>query len=310
LWKDARRNGRINLARFYFRRTLRIFPPFYAYLAVVAIGGVVGLWTIPASARWWPAVLFVGNVVNTNDWLVGHAWSLALEEQYYLAWPIALAYFIRRRGKVAGVQMGTKIVIGTLCLLPLVRVAVFAATRSGALVTGLMFDFVAAGSGMALLQETDFFERQRAALAVRFGRALPYTGLLALLLHLVFAGSHRWMFAVDVVFSTTAEAVLLAIFLGWATRHPEHWMGRVLNVRPLRIVGIASYSLYLYQQLFFEEAAPFHLPVPVGLALLCGCAALSYWLVEAPSLRFRIWAERWIWPPNRGANHQRSELAS
>jgi peptidoglycan/LPS O-acetylase OafA/YrhL len=109
------------------------------------------------------------------------------------------------------------------------------------------------------------------------------------------------MFAVDAALSTTVEAILLAIFLAWATRHPEHPIGRVLNIRPLRIVGIASYSLYLYQQLFFEEAAPFHWPVPVGLLALCGCAFLSYRLVEVPALRFRVWAEGIIWPVRREA---------
>lgn len=301
LWKDARRNGKVNLGKFYLRRTMRIFPPFYAYLAVVAIGGALGFLVIPHGARWWPAFFYVSNVVNTNDWLTGHSWSLALEEQYYLVWPIALAIFIRRRGAAKGIQIGARLVIAALILFPLIRIAAFGATRSGATVAGLMFDFVAAGSGMALLQETGQFETQRAFLAACVGRMMPYTGLMALSLHVIFAGTHRWMFAVDAALSTTAEAILLAMFIAWATRNPQHPIGRVLNFRPLRIIGIASYSLYLYQQLFFEPDAPFHWPVLAGLLALCACATTSYLLVEVPALRLRERIERLIWPPKKEA---------
>ena len=255
----------------------------------------MGIWAIPSGARWWPAFFYTSNVVNTNDWLTGHSWSLALEEQYYLVWPIALAFFVRKRGTAAGIRSGATMVIAALCFFPLVRVLAFGATRSGGVVAGLMFDFVAAGSGLALLQETGQFEKQRLALMERLAPLLPYSGLLALVLHLVFAGSHRWMYAVDAVISTTIEAILLAIFIAWATRHPEHPIGRVLNYRPLRIIGIASYSLYLYQQFFFEQDAPFHWPPVLGLLALSACAATSYFLVEAPALRLRIFLENRIW---------------
>ena len=66
LSKDATRRGEVQLRRFYLRRTLRIFPPYYAYLAVVAIGVAMFGWTMPSGARWWPALGYASNFFNTN----------------------------------------------------------------------------------------------------------------------------------------------------------------------------------------------------------------------------------------------------
>lgn len=78
------------LTTFYIRRTLRIFPIYYLYITVLVVLG------IGASREIWPWLY--GYAYNfllyfTNNWYSGyveHLWSLAIEEQFYLIWPIAL----------------------------------------------------------------------------------------------------------------------------------------------------------------------------------------------------------------------------
>jgi peptidoglycan/LPS O-acetylase OafA/YrhL len=290
LWRDAHRRGRIQLARFYLRRTLRIFPPYYSYLTIVAMGVVLLDWPTSADARWWPAITYLSNIANTNWSVTGHSWSLSVEEQFYLTWPVVLTLCIRGRGRDLGARRAFRMALMGLLLFPLVRVIVFAFSRNGVLTGAFIFDYVAAGSAIALFMETSTWKPGRRALAnVLESRTAPLLFLLALVLHAIFAGTTRWLFAIDMIAITPIEAVVLAIFVAWAVRNPQTLTGRALNMRALRIVGIGSYSLYLWQQLFFGPGAAFALtwPVPVKLASACACATASFFLIERPSLWLR-----------------------
>jgi len=177
-----------------------------------------------------------------------------------------------------------------MMLFPLVRVLVYWLTRDGILAETIIFDYVAAGSAMALFQTLGTSERGRRVLnAILKSGLTPLAAVLALALHFVFAAGMRWTFAIGILLSIPAEAILLAIFVAWAVRNPAHALGRVLNLRVMRIVGIGSYSLYLWQQMFFGSESPFSGRLPLLVRLLAAglCAAGSYFIVERPSLRLR-----------------------
>jgi peptidoglycan/LPS O-acetylase OafA/YrhL len=288
LVRDAKRSDTVHLGRFYLRRTLRIFPPFFAYLAIIAIIEGAGILPRPANAQWWPALTYTSNLFYTHDWLTAHSWTLAIEEQFYIIWPIVFTLCVWRRGTTRAVQLGAWLVVAAIVISPLARVLAFALTKNGSLTSGLTFDFVAAGSGLALLEEADMLRRpQRVLLAMRQSKLMPFVGVLVVLLHLVFSGAHHWMFAFDIIVVVPTEAVLLSLFIGWCIHNPNDVMGRVLNFRPLRVVAIGSYSLYLWQQMFLGPDAPVHWPLPIALLALCACSAASYWLIERPSVWIR-----------------------
>jgi peptidoglycan/LPS O-acetylase OafA/YrhL len=85
----------------------------------------------------------------------------------------------------------------------------------------------------------------------------------------------------------------IALLVDHCVRYPHHLVGRFLNARPVVAVGLMSYSLYLWQQLFLRDGVPaFQQPFPVNLALTFAAGFASYRLVERPSLRLRQAIER------------------
>ncbi|MBV8782143.1 MAG: acyltransferase, partial [Phycisphaerae bacterium] len=88
LLREEQKHGRIDLKMFYIRRGFRILPPAMTYLLVVAVLAIVGVST--ASGDLATSALFVRNFFSWGSTDTGHFWTLAIEEQFYLLWPLAL----------------------------------------------------------------------------------------------------------------------------------------------------------------------------------------------------------------------------
>lgn len=92
--EEHEQTGRVDLKAFYRRRVRRIIPPAALYLSLLTLLGPV-LHVLPASkAEIAAALLFCRNIFieqSPNGWYTGHFWSLSLEEQFYMVWPVLLA---------------------------------------------------------------------------------------------------------------------------------------------------------------------------------------------------------------------------
>jgi peptidoglycan/LPS O-acetylase OafA/YrhL len=275
LLDEINRTGTVSVRHFYLRRTLRIFPPFYAYIAVVALASALG-WLELRDHDIVAAVTYTTNYHHDRSWYLGHTWSLAVEEQFYLLWPFLLKY--------VGARRATGIALATIVAAPLLRIGLLIGAPSFRPGIGETFPTVADAIATGCL------------LACVRGRIDASPRLLRLL-----SGPASWLIpaaAVACAFvpSAKADALLgqtltnlgIAVAIEKLVRFPATPFGRLLNARPIVFVGALSYSLYLWQQPFLNRHAPLWLTAfPVNLALVAAAALVSYYLIERPALRLR-----------------------
>src|SRR3979409_474403 len=118
LLKDRGASLSAYLKRFYWRRSLRSFPLYYLYLLVI-LGAYLLLKIPPAFANQWPYLFTytynVRHILPNYDGsqLLIHLWSLSVEEQFYLIWPLLVFVFAARRFKT--------LLIGIVVAVPLLR---------------------------------------------------------------------------------------------------------------------------------------------------------------------------------------------
>jgi peptidoglycan/LPS O-acetylase OafA/YrhL len=275
---ERRKHGRVSLRGFYLRRAIRIFPAFYAWLAAVAILGACGLIDY-APRSWWAAATYVYSLLpRTDPRAVGQAWSLAVEEHFYLIWPALLGVLGPRRGAAA---------LGAYCVaaIPL-RLALwpYHPAPDAAFFTPTRLDTIAAGCLLGLL-----FHGPAAGPVVRRlrgrGDAAVAAGLgLLVFSHLILARSGKYQIGP----MPTVDAAAIALVVAGVVGDPRGRLLRLLEARPLVAVGVLSYSLYLGQT--FSNATNLS-RWPLGwwwnLPLTVAYAVASHRLVERPFLRLR-----------------------
>lgn len=276
LLREHAQTGTISLRAFFTRRVFRIFPAFFVFVGAMAILSALGAIDLPASDLVFAAT-YTMNFTTPESWWVGHLWSLAVEEQFYLLWPLAMMVVGKRRW------------VPTACiavvLAPLVRaIAPRVLGPIGDVADHgfpFVFDSLAVGCLLALLRPR--LEASPTYLAA-LRSPLFYPALLGVATAAVITA--RSPGASSIVASVMNVGVAMAIHR--CVRAPASATGRVLEARPMVWLGGLSYSLYLWQQLFCNRL--YHAwwtSFPVDLVLAFACAMASYYLVERPVLRWR-----------------------
>ncbi len=276
LLQEHEKTATIDLRQFYVRRAYRILPAALFFTVPVLVLYSHELHWYQAAA----ALLYLVNFDFSRPWFIGHLWSLAVEEQFYLLWPSVLKRWFRYR---------TSILLTVVAAAPLYSAACYAfKIHKGAYGTfPAVADNLAVGCLLALF----------ASRLPRVGRVPAFSMLLTVALIPQFA-------------AYTPVRTLFELFILWPVLHfciaglvlhVVQTPYKVLNLAPVVFLGRISYSLYLWQQLFFSSPHA----RPLGLALLgaLGCACLSYFLVEQPMLRLRDAKPRVIHPAHTSLAH-------
>ncbi len=295
LLQEDKANGAISLRRFYLRRLFRIFPPFYVYLATVIILSVWG--AVPQERRnLISAATYTWNYMShAPSWLLGHTWSLSLEEQFYLVWPPCLV--------LLGKQKSRYLAVACIVFSPLSRLATYVLAPSLRGMVPVMLhtrlDTIMFGCAIALFWGEPRFH---AAIA-KFLRAdvacfSTLYILVAPTLSQLFQARYDWFIGYPL------RGLLISIVMLYVVCKPASRMGHALNLGPVRHLGVISYSLYLWQQMF---TAGHSWPFPIAFLALFTCAEGSYWLVERPSLRMRDWIEARVPALRRRSNADQKE---
>ena len=285
LLEELESSGRISLRRFYLRRTLRIFPAFYTYVAIIALLNIRGLFHIP-SAEFLLASTYTINYQQWgpgSSWELGHVWSLCVEEQFYLIWPLLLVILGRKKA------LASMFII--VLIVPLIRYGTWRYFPSHYSQTKYEFqgvcDALATGCLLAGLQP--WLDRRIEVSKLLQSPLVFLCPLIALVVSAHSVGKPRFVSLIGL----PVTHLTLALYLYRAIRFPHKGECRLLNTKPLVFIGVLSYSLYLWQEPFTNRLSKSLLcafPVNVSLAF---CAALaSYVLVERPALAFRKKLER------------------
>ena len=284
LLEERDRFGRIDLGAFYVRRALRLLPALAALL--VAIAGTVVVGAVSSSilddVGW--VVLYLGNwpaALGEELGPLSHLWSLALEEQFYVAWPLAMLALLRW---VHGARRRIAVVGGIALTIAVVRSALYVAdVVSGSHAyfgSDLRADGLLLGCTLGLAHHAGLLERAAGALQRLVLPAALLLVAVALFPTEPFEGIGPLLFLpVDLAAAVVIGAVVTRPGAAWAA--PLRW-------EPAVRLGVLSYAFYLW-----------HVPVMklidltqwqqlvVGLPLTLLAAIVSRRLVELPALRLK-----------------------
>jgi peptidoglycan/LPS O-acetylase OafA/YrhL len=240
-----------HLGRFYIRRAFRILPPAVLYLAAA---GLLGLASRPEILH---CLLIVRNYIGAGTGFTAHFWSLSLEEQFYLVWPLLLL-LSGKRGQAVALAGIAAVCVWRYYAWWYIGLSYMHTDQR---CDGLLWGCVAA----YCLREGK----------LKIGR-LPAVAALT-------AGAFLW--SVPLFFPLTP--MLLAVGVLGTVQQPEWGFSRFLESKALVWVGQRSYGIYLWQQLFLF--APWRIPMVARLALVFLVPAILYRYFETP---LRLWGRR------------------
>lgn len=294
--KDHR--GRISLKHFYVRRALRILPVFYTFLLTVA---ALQYFT-PYSQTW---LEWIGNLTFTQNFIdsphtTAHLWSLSVEEQFYLLWPVTLVFLIK--GGASSRQL-----LGFLAL-PILAAPICRAVGhhpSLALHVPFLagrsffsyFDLLAVGCACAVYLAEIRRKNGPENIFLTHRRAMLLAGLVLVLVPYVLDNinhSNLILRILRVTVDPSFEALGFALVMLQSVFLPDWGIYRVLNWRWVCQIGVLSYSIYIWQQIFCNEPGVLG-PGPVWWMSFPGwlipvfvVSFISYYGLERPILKLRV----------------------
>jgi peptidoglycan/LPS O-acetylase OafA/YrhL len=299
---------------FYARRALRIWPLYYAVL-------LVAIFVFPLLQphlrpliqmypwRWY--FLYVQNFAfgQAGIPVLVVTWSLAIEEQFYLAWPLVIS-------GIAGLRL-RNLLIALLVCAPLVRLLMLWTGQDPGSIFTYTFsrmDGIAAGALLAWWMRSSSFTPERLR---RWGALALAVGGVASAALLTWKQGSVW------VFSALAAAFAGLLMLVLDARRRPGWGSRLLAWLPMRSTGKISYGLYLLHPMAFALALPVLRALhgaplaksPAGdlltsltcLALVYAVATVSWFAFESPLLKLKAY---FAGPKTAAAPHLERPLAA
>lgn len=273
-------SARVYYGRFYRHRAQRILPAYFLVLAGVAL---LIRDNIDWPSVWWHFLAFGQNFSVALNYKVGVLnpyWSLAVEEQYYLLWPL-LVYFLNRR------QLTIACII-FLIAAPVLRALFTPHTDSYLFIftlTPFRMDQLAAGSLLAIAWSTN---------RDRVQRMLPVATTLAVVSAALFFGLAKfpwWRAKANSmsfnVFGYTLSSILFVSFLAVVLCSKNRLLQGVLTNRWVMGLGTVSYMAYLVHEPVLHVAMHAYgkwIGSTIGFAITLVISVLSWRFIEKPIL--------------------------
>jgi peptidoglycan/LPS O-acetylase OafA/YrhL len=294
LYSEHEKYGQINLKYFIFRRALRIFPVYYLMLTSLLILGLF-LETMTTPKQLFLSAIYWSNHAHSGDYNItlGHTWSLAVEEHFYILWPPILMIMFRRK-----LTPSNQILLLTISIVLLhflqksLTENIFISgnfkverwTTSAAI-------YLIAGCIGGILLHTNYWN------------LIQSKKWLSTVLGILFIMGFFVEFWYQDKDYFTKYLRIVGILAGilWIIVNQESFITRFLESKPIAYIGRISYGIYLWQGFFLATgpgrqntqqwplAAEIHFEALFnpGFILLCIAAPLSYHLFEVKFLKLK-----------------------
>ncbi|HWC37103.1 MAG TPA: acyltransferase family protein [Acidimicrobiales bacterium] len=311
-WDGA---GRLALGNFWVRRARRLLPALFVMLAIVVVW-VALLHQSELGSLWGAvgaAVLYVSNWFDVFQHFsyfarfgppspLGHLWSLAIEEQFYLVWPwllwLGLRYVRERRSAITGHARLAGITLAAAGISALAMAVfyqpgvdptrVYDGTDTRAF--ALLF-----GAALAMVWPSRRLIAHVTPIARRLLDGIGVAGLVIIALLIVLTTQYSpFLYRGGIVLLSIATMMTISALV-----HPATRLGRALGREPLRWLGVRSYAIYLWQFPVITLTTPTSessvdpLRAILQVGAIVGLAALSWTFVERPIRQGalgRLWA--------------------
>ncbi|HET6793380.1 MAG TPA: acyltransferase family protein [Acidimicrobiales bacterium] len=298
---EHRRSGAIRLGAFWARRARRLLPALLLVLVAVTLYAHLGPTQVSPKVLRGDALstlFYFANwhfIAAHNSYFaqfsapspLEHTWSLAIEEQFYVVWPLVILALLRRGGRrrrSTAMVAVTALAVASAGAMALLAHGTGDPSRAYFGTDSRVFELMV-GAGLALLVQGRAQPGPRVRAALQVGGALG----LALLVAgwSVLGGPPAWMFTGGFLAAAVIAAVVIAAVI-WPDNGP---LGRILSLPALRWVGRVSYGLYLWHWpvfVFVDQQATGLSGAELTalrLGLTVAVTTLSYYLLEQPIRR-------------------------
>lgn len=302
LLQEYRQNGKIALKQFYYRRMKRLYPALVTMLILASayitlfqrslLNNLQGnvLSSLAYVNNWWQiqhGMSYFDRFAAESPFT--HIWSLAVESQNYLVWPlifILLMRFVKNRGKIF-IGISVAAIISAL-LMGILYTPGADPTRVYYGTDTRLFSILM-GTGLAFVWPSTRLKANVPAQAKRTLNLIGFSALALLIICLVFVSdASTALYYGGMFFVSLLVMILVAI-----TAHPAASLNRFLTNPVFTWIGKRSYGIYLYQfpiMIFYEAkvkvAEHVYLHALIEVVLILVVTELSYRLVEKPLRSF------------------------
>ncbi len=276
LLKEYKRENTISFKNFFVKRAFRILPVFFLYLLFICIYNEFISLDISKS-NFLHAITFTTNFDTDKNWFIGHFWTLAVEEQFYLFWPLVFLIFRKR------IKPILLLLIAYSCL---VRVIIYKFHFNPSLFLHPFFsvsDSILVGAFIAVLH---FNQPEMFTGKVFKNYYLQALALILIVLFVYTSGHGKWGI-VSLPFGNTIIAIAIIYLILSYINLQNNLVFKFLNHRIVTHIGVLSYSIYLWQEFFFGKEAMIFNEFPLNMLAIYFISLASYYLWEKPFLQIK-----------------------
>lgn len=239
LLKEKISNGYISLRNFYIRRFFRIIPVAFLFIFVLLVLNLLLPLNIK-SKDFFHLITFTENFNSDGNWYTGHFWSLSIEEQFYLIFPFFIKKNLNLYVKMSGLLILSSPAISYLAHHDFLSIAYLKNTITFLDIfinRGLLSILIGSLTSIILFK-----------LNASKGKKTFGIGFLQMFLLLLIWLLFQWMGFAGI--SMILSAIVIALLISISMIYEDTFLNKFLNLKYIKLIGVLSYSLYIWQQLF------------------------------------------------------------